>query len=90
MKLMPFNIVAATLFSTSVAFAQTAQEKHAQELAAIDNRLNELAVEQHQRNRAVKLGVTTACRNLWTQSQDAAFLNPVCVETFLRDGLPEG
>lgn len=35
-------------------------------------------------------GIIMACRNLLKSSRDAAFLNPVCVESFLRDGLPQG
>lgn len=36
----------------------------------------------------VLIGVMKACRNLLKSSPDEAFLNPVCVESFLRDGLP--
>lgn len=41
-------------------------------------------------DRKVRIGVMTACRNLWKTAPDAAFLNHICVESFLRDGMPKG
>lgn len=41
-------------------------------------------------DRKVRIGVMTACRNLWKTAPDAAFLNHICVESFFRDGMPKG
>jgi hypothetical protein len=38
----------------------------------------------------VRAGVILACRKLWQSDPDAAFTNAVCVESFLRDGMPNG
>jgi hypothetical protein len=39
--------------------------------------------------RKINIGVMTACRNLLISSPDEAFLNATCIESFLRNGLPE-
>lgn len=71
------------------AKAKAAEEELALQMAGLRKRQRELANIQANKDGKVLLGVSAACRNLWAQSKDAAFLNPLCVESFMRDGLPE-
>lgn len=61
-----------------------AEKVKSKQMAAIANAKARRAAN----DRRVRIGIMTACRNLLMASPDNAFLNPVCVESFLRDGLP--
>ncbi|RUS64911.1 hypothetical protein EGN72_02650 [Pseudorhodobacter sp. E13] len=65
-------------------------ERQNNERAAADAKANADAEAWREANeRRVRIGTMTACRKLLKTSPDAAFLNPLCVDSFLRDGLPE-